>query len=45
LKKSSNTTVVLVAHGVALTVFADCGATPGVMKSPRIDQVIVWRNR
>jgi len=37
--------VVLIAVGGALTVLADCGATPGVMKNPRIDQVIVWLNR
>ncbi len=41
MKKSRNATLVLVALGAALTVFADCGATPSVMKNPRIDQVMV----
>jgi len=36
LKKSSNATLVLIALGAALTVFADCGATTSVMKNPRI---------
>jgi len=41
LKKSNKATLVLVALGVALAVFAGCGATPIAMKNPRIDQVIV----
>ncbi len=41
LEESSNATLVLVALGAALTIFADCSARPSVMRNSRIGQVIV----